>query len=419
MIKSIFRTSAVLLAISLTMPAWAQMGRGNDSLGSGGARIGTASEVMPGITSFVPSGVASSASIPDGPLPSRMPLTTLEDTPLEFGAAASLSGVAGASGTSTIGGQAHGDAAEKWPYTIARVAVTGAIGPSPSTPQTPVTSRPYRLAGKLYMRFGSTWYVCTASLIKPSILVTAAHCVHNYGQGAAGFADQVLWYPAHLKSRATGGGPFADFGTVEMWVPTPYVNGTDTCTAAAPGIVCNNDIAVLALGLRQGKQAGIILGGWYDYGWNGYSMISSPAFGNHTVGALTQLGYPSAIDNGYQMLIGNSFGKYITAAGSNGKQLRNLQLGSAMTGGSSGGPWLVNFGTAPTVTGSAFLGNQNNRNVVMGVTSWGYNNVRLNVQGASWFGQNAEFPNADYGGRGAGNIGALVNAACTTYPGRC
>jgi hypothetical protein len=39
--------------------------------------------------------------------------------------------------------------------------------------------------------------------------------------------------------------------------------------------------------------------------------------------------------------------------------------------------------------------------------------------GSSWFGQNAEYPLADYGGHGAGNIGALVNAACSQYPAAC
>ncbi|MCR5858354.1 hypothetical protein [Mesorhizobium sp. J428] len=184
-------------------------------------------------------------------------------------------------------------------------------------------------------------------------------------------------------------------------------------------MVCNNDIATVRLAPRNGAYAGTTLGGWYGYGWNGYSFLATPIFGNATVAAITQIGYPSAIDNGYLMLRGDTFGKYIATTGANGKQLMNIQIGSAMTGGSSGGPWLVNFGTSPVVTGSASLGNSAVRNTVVGVTSWGYTEVGVNVQGASWFGQNAEFPLAAYGSYGAGNIGKIMYDTCTQSPANC
>ena len=41
---------------------------------------------------------------------------------------------------------------------------------------------PYRAAGKLFFNIGSSSYICSASLIKRGIVVTAAHCVANYGQ---------------------------------------------------------------------------------------------------------------------------------------------------------------------------------------------------------------------------------------------
>ena len=222
-----------------------------------------------------------------------------------------------------------------------------------------------------------------------------------------------------LQTRSAG--PWG-FYTGHSWrVPAPYVNGTDTCQTGAIGVVCNNDIATVRLLPKNGVYAGSALGGWYGYGWNGYSFIATPIFGNARVAQITQIGYPVAIDNGYQMLRGDSFGKFIAQAGANGKQLRNTQLGSAMTGGSSGGPWLVNFGTAPVVTGSASLGRAGTvaRNTVVGTTSWGYTSVGINVQGASWFGQNAEFPNAAYGSYGAGNIGSLVQATCTASAAYC
>lgn len=86
-----------------------------------------------------------------------------------------------------------------------------------------------------------------------------------------------------------------------------------------------------------------------------------------------------------------------------------------MTGGSSGGPWIVNFGTNAALTSGTTYGQQANRNVIVGVTSWGYDGDTVKQQGVSAFAQNQEYPNAAYGtspNRGAGNIGFLVNQAC-------
>jgi hypothetical protein len=380
---------------------------------TGSAQIGNGAQAVTG----GPSGPAS-ASGPVGPGLSRLPTTTPSVVPyLSSGGTPAAGDKAGASTDTGVGSDAYGiNTNYRWPYTIARVAVTGAPLSTTNGALVPVGSRPYRFAGKLWMRFGSSWFVCTASLIKKGVLITAAHCVHNYGQQAAGWANEVRWYPANYAST---GGPWGYYQGVNWRIPTVYYNGTDTCQSGAIGIVCNNDIATVTLAPKSGVYAGNFLGGWYGYGWNGYSFITTPVFGNTHVAQITQIGYPVAIDNGYQMLRGDSYGKYIASTGANGKQLRNTQLGSAMTGGSSGGPWLVNFGTQPVVTGSAHLGNAAVRNVVVGTTSWGYTSVGINVQGASWFGQNAEFPNAAYGTHGAGNIGFMVNFTCTGAPAYC
>lgn len=382
---------------------------------AGSAQIGNAAQTVEGR----PAARASSAG-PVGPGKARMPMTTPAVMPYaSTGGTPPAGEAAGAVGDNSVGSKAYGvNPSYKWPYTIARVAVTGVPFNTTNGALVPVTSRPYRFTGKLWMRFGSSWYVCTASLVRKGVLVTAAHCVHNYGQRAAGWANEVRWYPANW---AAGGGPWGYY-TAHSWrIPNPYYLGTDTCQPGAIGVVCNNDIATVRLMPRNGVYPGSALGGWYTYGWNGYSHLASPVFGNANVAQITQLGYPVAIDNGYQMLRGDSFGKYIASTGANGKQLRNTQLGSAMTGGSSGGPWLVNFGTAPVVTGSASLGRAGTvaRNVIVGVTSWGYTAVGVNVQGASRFGQNAEFPLASYGTYGAGNIGKLMQDTCTTAPVYC
>ena len=59
-----------------------------------------------------------------------------------------------------------------------------------------------RRVGKLNMRFGGLWYMCTASVINKALLVTAAHCVFKYGQGSSGYPDVVS---GNLQVRRAAG----------------------------------------------------------------------------------------------------------------------------------------------------------------------------------------------------------------------
>lgn len=352
---------------------------------------------------------------PIGPAGSRMPLASIQTMERTAGTAsgAVLPGASGASASSESGAESVGSGREAYglstaPYTTARVAV-GTLGPSNTKARTPVTSYPYRATGKIYARWGSLWYVCTASLVKKGVLVTAAHCIHEFGKGDAGWADEVLWIPANIAQNRNG--PYGVWTVRRMFIPAPYLNGRDTCTQT--GVVCNNDIATIVLQRRGGRFAGDVLG-WYAYGWNGFSYRASTHLGNTTTVQVTQLGYPAAFDRGFQMQRTDAVGWYVEDG-----NLRNTQIGSAQTGGSSGGPWLANFGTRPNVSSAASLGSDSRSNVVIGVTSYGFVQVGVNRQGASFFGQNREFPNARYGSFGAGNIGRLMQVTCNTFPAFC
>lgn len=323
------------------------------------------------------------------PIASRLPQVSAMATPESSGTPG-----AAVSSSSSVSPRSFGTA--QVAFTGSRVVGGTAI---------PAQADPYNKTGKLYMAFGGTTYnyVCSASLIGRSLLLTAAHCVHNYGQGQAGFARRVRFVPA----MQNGSQPYGFFESSQFLIPTPYLNGTDTCSTR--GVVCNNDIALVALGNNaQGQQAGNLTG-YYGYGWNnfGFAVPSSSfqgVFSNKTFADITQLGYPGSHDSGNIMQINSSYGGYALSG-----NLKNTWLGSAMTGGSSGGPWLVNLGIDAT---GANYGSSATRNMVVGVTSWGYTDANIKLQGASSFAQNREYPNAAYGTRGAGNIGALVNAAC-------
>lgn len=335
--------------------------------------------------------------------------------------ASALSNMRSGSGVTPM---AYGNSSDKWPYSSARVA-SSSSSLGTSALENPVTASPYRQTGLLLMDFGIDTYQCTASLIMPNVLVTAAHCVQEFGLGAAGSATNIRWIPANTGDPFNAAeAPFGVWQAKTFAISTSYYSGYDTCAKSARGIVCNNDLALISLYPQGSNKAAAVLGNAYYYGWNGYSYIKSPAFKNMVVADITELGYPVAFDDGEQMQRNNSLGKYIVSKGAkttNRKPLLNTQLGTPLTGGSSGGPWLVNFGTPAVLDPSyASMGNAALNNVVVGVTSYGYVTPGLNVQGASFFGQNYEWPGADYGGYGGGNIGGLMQFMCTTVdPAAC
>jgi len=75
--------------------------------------------------------------------------------------------------------------------------------------------------------------------------------------------------------------------------------------------------------------------------------------------------------------------------------------------------WIVNYGLNAAVSGVA-LGAASLRNATVSVTSWGYTDTNIKVQGASWFGQNVEFPQAAYGGRGEATLANWCMMPVTT-----
>ena len=113
---------------------------------------------------------------------------------------------------------------------------------------------------------------------------------------------------------------------------------------------------------------------------------------------ITQLGYPAGLNNDAYMERTDSYG-YVSSGNSN-----NTVIGSNMNGGSSGGPWVINFGLPSALTGET-NGSAPAANTVVGVTSWGYTSTSPKEQGAAPF--------------TSGNVVALVNAACSATPAAC
>lgn len=150
--------------------------------------------------------------------------------------------------------------------------------------------------------------------------------------------------------------------------------------------MCQNDVADL-LQPQCAAYPGSSTGWYGGYGYDGYGFTSG------RMAPVTQLGYPACLDNGQNQIRNDA---YVSIA-----NFDNAVIGSLMCGGSSGGPWLVNFGVRPALTGTT-AGTAANPNVVIGVTSWGYTSAGPNEMGAR--------PVT------SSNINALVDGACAASP---
>ena len=269
-----------------------------------------------------------------------------------------------------------------YPFTDSRVDVV-------STTNAVSKLYPFRAAGKLYYKAGTASYVCSASLIKKGLLVTAAHCVADFGKNT--MHNSYVFTPALWNSTA----PYGTWTGLRAYALTAYLNGTDPCAAGNSGVACRDDVAVIVLSPHTAAPLypGTVTG-WFGYGWNGWGFTSTTP----KLTQINQLGYPASHDGGLRMQRTDSQG-YVSTTMAN-----NTVWGSRLTGGSSGGPVLNNLGTAATLSGTTY-GTYPTFNTVVGVTSWGYTDATSKAQGASPFLST--------------NIGALVSAACAAYPAAC
>jgi hypothetical protein len=101
-------------------------------------------------------------------------------------------------------------------------------------------------------------------------------------------------------------------------------------------------------------------------GYLGYSTLQLAK--NH----VTMIGYPGNLDSGQRMEINHAF---TFGDGGNNTYL----YGSGMRGGSSGGPWIMDYGVAPASNPVIPSGG----NILISVTSYGPSATEPKYQGAS------------------------------------
>jgi V8-like Glu-specific endopeptidase len=241
---------------------------------------------------------------------------------------------------------------------------------------------PYRATGRLAFRIPGGSSACSAALIDKGILLTAAHCVTEYGGPKfSGFT----FIPGFHK----GQGAYGTFSASRVYVTASYANGTDICDS---GVVCMNDVAIVVLKPNAAGRYPGQLTGWFGVGMDGYGFTSAGET------QITQLGYPSSLDSGRQMIRNDSMGY------ADRDYAMNTVIGSSMDSGSSGGPWVANLGSPPRYVIDD--GEASDPNMIIGVTSWGYDD------GGVYLEQGSSALTSE-------NVGMLWSQACRSYPAAC
>lgn len=202
---------------------------------------------------------------------------------------------------------------------------------------------PYKTVGKLFFtKPGIGDYLCSGAVIKPRVILTAGHCVHNGNGNNNGFYTNFRFIPAYRDGAA----PYQTWrGVYVITTSDWYTGGGNVPNPADYAMI---EVADNSFSGTLRKIGDIV-------GYLGYQIQS--LIPNHA----TLLGYPGNLDNGEKM--------HQVTAGSFQSQSPNCALyGSDMGEGDSGGPWIQNFGVA---AGGQTTGQNTSINRIIGITSYG------------------------------------------------
>ncbi|NJO16362.1 MAG: S1 family peptidase [Thioploca sp.] len=176
---------------------------------------------------------------------------------------------------------------------------------------------PWSAVGKLYFYIPSygEYFYCSAAVIGPQQIVTAAHCLASFSETNALYSDfhtQVVFVPA----ERLGWGPYGYFHGIYSLIPFNYMKNA----------AISDDIGIVVLDNNTLNYPVSYYTGYLGYTWN-------QPYVNH----LHAIGYADELSRHYSM---------ICAAESLPREevgINILGMGCDMTFGSSGGPWIKDY----------------------------------------------------------------------------
>ena len=188
---------------------------------------------------------------------------------------------------------------------------------------------PTSTVGKLFFTNNGNNYVCSGSTQYIDVVATAGHCVSNT-DGTHLFSTNVLFCPSYNAgiNPAVGCWAATQLFTFVNWnTNNSFEWDMGMIHTATSGTVINDHIGnatgYLGLAWNQGYDQN-----WYMFGY----PQGSPFNGNFLVTCNSEFGYQDSDGN-------NQSGPNSAAAGCD------------MTGGSSGGPWILAFGSGNYLNG--------------------------------------------------------------------
>jgi V8-like Glu-specific endopeptidase len=214
------------------------------------------------------------------------------------------------------------------------------------------TAYPYSTVGALFWTDpvdNSNWF-CSASVLRPRIVATAGHCVASPASGntPAHFHTNFMFIPGWLNGTA----PFGVFTAYYAWTTATWYYSNGSVPNA-------QDVGLLDMNDRNGYKLGQYTG------YLGY-WTNQLSFNN-----VTMLGFPCNLD-GCEQLEAN-YAQTFEYGGNN-----TYIFGSNFGGGSSGGPYIRDFGRAPSGSLTTEGGNW-----LVAVNSYGPVNLGYLYSGAS------------------------------------
>jgi V8-like Glu-specific endopeptidase len=224
--------------------------------------------------------------------------------------------------------------------------------------------------GKVFFQMGGSLYVCSGNAVDdvedgvttPNLVVTAGHCVND---GGTAFATNFLFIPRYNPAQPrTSGQPDGTFTATRL---------TTTSQWAAQGAdKFNYDVGMARVGVNEhGEPLTTAVGDTSDIGFVAGDPTSTGGV-DYTV-SIHSFGYPAARPYDGTRLIscwGGTTGD--TVGGST-----DYRLPCNMTGGSSGGPWLVDSASAV----APLTENADVSDVQVSVNSFGYSGEKNAMYG--------------------------------------
>jgi V8-like Glu-specific endopeptidase len=190
----------------------------------------------------------------------------------------------------------------------------------------PYTTYPYCTIGKIFFNQGGRSWVGSAAAIGRNGIWTAGHCVHSGNGQSSGWSSNLVFVPAYRDGAA----PLGQFTMRQLFCRTSwYQNGI-------PGGLFE-DMGAAIMNPLNGRMLSQVVG-WLGFAWN---------FPRNQV--WTSLGYPAAPPfNGLRMW--QCTAPYANDGSVPGSP-RTIGIGCSMTGGCSGGPWVLGLGSTNYVNG--------------------------------------------------------------------